>query len=86
MQNGYEFLSMFRLRGENNVHNGFEADVFLLNNSWSEFYHKTVKTLIERALLRPESFIRGRFGKCGICCADLYVDTIQRCAVFVLHC
>lgn len=33
MQSECEFFSMLRFGGVNNMHYGFEADVFLLNNS-----------------------------------------------------
>lgn len=70
------------------MHYWFEADVVLLkNNSSSELYHlEDSKDINWKGIVEAMSFIKGGFGRCEICCADLCVGTIQRCVVFVLHC
>lgn len=60
MQNEYEFLSMLRLGGVNNMHYRFEADVFLLIILDLNFItYKTVKTLIRKGIVEAEVFYKG---------------------------
>lgn len=57
MQNEYEFLSMLRLGGVNNMHYRFEADVFLLIILDLNFI--TYKTLIRKGIVEAEVFYKG---------------------------